>query len=109
LDFIEPQERAALRRIVREFAESELKPHVRRLDEGVEFPHDLFKKIGAVGYLGITVPEKYDGAEMSFLDYAVIIEEIARVDPAIALGVAAHNGLCCGHILRLGSEELKQE
>jgi len=109
LDFIEPQERAALRRIVREFAESELKPHVRRLDEGVEFPHDLFKKIGAVGYLGITVPEKYDGAEMSFLDYAVIIEEIARVDPAIALGVAAHNGLCSGHILRFGSEELKQK
>lgn len=109
MDFIEPQERAALRRIVREFAESELKPHVRRLDEGVEFPHDLFKKIGAVGYLGITVPEKYDGAEMSFLDYAVIIEEIARVDPAIALGVAAHNGLCSGHILRFGSEELKQK
>ena len=109
MDFIEPQERALLRRSVREFAESELKPHVRRLDDGVEFPHDLFKKIGAVGYLGITVPERYDGAEMSFLDYAVIIEEIARVDPAIALGVAAHNGLCSGHLLRFGSEELKQK
>ena len=92
---------------MRDFAETEIAPHTRRLDESKEFPTEIFKKMGHMGYLGVTIPEKYDGAGMSFLDYAIIIEEIARVDPAIGLGVAAHNGLCTSHVYRFGSEELK--
>jgi len=108
LDFDLTEEQQMLRQSVREFAESEIAPHCRRLDEAKEFPHDIFAKMGAMGYLGITVPEKYDGAGMTYLDYAIIIEEIARVDPAIALGVAAHNGLCTSHVYRFGSEDLKK-
>lgn len=94
---------------MRAFAQSEIAPKVRAMDSGKDFPHELFKKIGSMGYLGVTVPERYDGAGMSYRDYVIIIEEIARVDPAIALGVAAHNGLSSSHILRFGSEELRQK
>src|SRR5262249_14367183 len=97
-----------LRRTVREFAETEIAPHSRRLDETKEFPFEIFRKMGPMGYLGVTVPETYDGAGMTFQDYVLIIEEIARVAPAIAPGVAAHNGLCTSHVYRFGSEELKQ-
>jgi len=109
LDFKLSEDQQLLRESVRQFAETEIAPHTRRLDETKEFPHEIFKKMGPMGYLGVTIPEKYDGAGMSFLEYAIIIEEIARVDPAVALGVAAHNGLCSSHIFRFGSEELKQK
>jgi len=109
LDFTLTEEQDLLRKTVRDFAETEIAPHTRRLDETKEFPTDIFKKMGAMGYLGVTIPEKYDGAGMTYLDYSIIIEEIARVDPAIALGVAAHNGLCTSHVYRFGSEELKRK
>ena len=109
MEFILTDEQQMLRRSVREFAESEIAPHTRRMDESKEFPHALFRKMGQMGYLGITIPEKYDGAAMTFQQYAIILEEIARIDPAISLGVAAHNGLCTSHLYRFGSEELKQK
>lgn len=109
MDFSLGEERNLLRKTAREFAEREIGPHTRRLDESKAFPHDIFKKMGAIGFLGVTVPESLDGAGMTYLDYAIIVEEIARVDPAVALGVAAHNGLCVNHLLRFGSDELKQK
>lgn len=109
MDFTFTEDQRLLRQSVREFAETEIAPHSRRLDDGKEFPHEIFRKMGPMGYLGVTVPEKYDGAGMTFQDYAIIIEEIARVDPAVALGVAAHNGLCSAHVYRFGSEELRQK
>jgi alkylation response protein AidB-like acyl-CoA dehydrogenase len=108
MDFQPTEDQTLLRRTVREFADSEIAPHVRRHDETKEFPHALFRRMGEMGYLGIVFPERYDGAGMGYQDNAIIIEEIARVDPAVALGVAAHNGLCSSHIHRFGSEELKQ-
>jgi len=107
LDFNLTEDQKMLRRSVREFAEAEIAPHTRRLDESKEFPFDIFSRMGKMGYLGVTIPETYDGAGMSYLEYAIIIEEIARVDPAIALGVAAHNGLCTSHLFRFGSEDQK--
>jgi alkylation response protein AidB-like acyl-CoA dehydrogenase len=62
-----------------------------------------------LGFLGITVPTEYGGAGLGFVEYALIVEQIGRVDPSIALGVAAHNGLCTGHIFRFGSEELRRK
>jgi len=108
LDFQLTEDQKLLRQSVREFAETEIAPHTRRLDESKEFPFEIFRKMGPMGYLGVTVPDTWDGAGMSFLDYAIIIEEIARVDPAIALGVAAHNGLCTSHLYRFGSDDLKR-
>jgi alkylation response protein AidB-like acyl-CoA dehydrogenase len=109
LDFALTEEQQLLRQSVREFAESEIAPHTRRFDEAKEFPHELFRTMGKMGYLGITIPEQYDGAGMSYLEYAIIIEEISRIDPAIGLGIAAHNGLCTSHVYRFGSEALKQK
>ena len=101
-------EQEAIRQMVREFAEAEIRPVVSYYDETQEFPHQLFAKMGELGLLGILVPPEYGGAGLGYMEFALIIEELARVCPAIALSVAAHNGLCTNHILSFGSEELKQ-
>jgi len=107
MDFRPTEEQEILRRTVREFAESEIRPHVMEWDEAQQFPMDLLQKLAALGLLGITFDERYGGAAMSGVDYCICIEEIARVCPAIALSVAAHNGLCTSHIARFASDELK--
>lgn len=94
--------------MVREFAEAEIRPVVSYYDETQEFPHQLFAKMGELGLLGILVPPEYGGAGLGYMEFALITEELARVCPAIALSVAAHNGLCTNHILSFGSEELKR-
>ena len=107
MDFRPTEEQTILRRTVREFAESEIGPHVMEWDEAQHFPMDLLPRLAALGLLGITFDERYGGAGMSAVDYCICIDEIARVCPSIALSVAAHNGLCTSHIARFGSEELK--
>jgi alkylation response protein AidB-like acyl-CoA dehydrogenase len=107
MDFRPTEEQGILRRTVREFAESEIRPHVMEWDEAQQFPMDLLPKLASLWLLGITFDERYGGAAMSGVDYCICIEEIARVCPAIALSVAAHNGLCTSHIARFASDELK--
>lgn len=108
VEFALTQEQEAIRRMVREFAEAEIRPVASYYDERQEFPHALFAKLGELGLLGILVPPDYGGAGLGYLEFALIVEELARICPAVALSVAAHNGLCTNHILRFGSEELKQ-
>jgi alkylation response protein AidB-like acyl-CoA dehydrogenase len=103
------EEQLAVRNLARDFAESEIRPVVMEYDESQEFPTEIFRKMAELGFLGITVPTELDGSGLGFVEYALIVEEIARIDPSMALGVAAHNGLCTGHIFRFGSEELKQK
>jgi alkylation response protein AidB-like acyl-CoA dehydrogenase len=107
MDFRPTEEQALLRRTVREFAETEIRPHVREWDQEQHFPIELVPKLAALGLLGIQVPDRYGGASMSGIEYCICIEELARVDPGIALSVAAHNGLCSAHILAFGSEDQK--
>ena len=107
MDFRLTEEQTLLRRSVREFAETEMRPHVREWDEHQHFPIELVPKLGALGLMGIQVPEAYGGAGMSAVDYCICIEEIARVDPSVALSVAAHNGLCSSHILLFGTDDQK--
>ena len=109
MDFRPTEEQKLLRRTVREFAETEIRPHVREWDEEQHFPIELMPKLAALGLLGIQFPEAYGGAAMSAVDYCICIEELARVDPGVALSVAAHNGLCAAHIFAFGSEEQKQK
>jgi len=97
-----------LRRSIREFAETEIRPHVREWDEAQYFPPDLRPKLAALGLMGIQFPEEYGGAGMSAVDYCISIEELARVDPSICLSVAAHNGLGAAHIFAFGTEEQRQ-
>jgi alkylation response protein AidB-like acyl-CoA dehydrogenase len=98
-----------LRRAVREFAEAEIRPHVMEWDEAQAFPADLLPKLAALGLTGIQVPEAWGGSGQSALAYCICIEELARVDPSIALTVAAHNGLCVAHLYMFGRDEQKAQ
>jgi hypothetical protein len=109
LDFSLSEEQQLLKKTVREFAESELLPHSREWDERQEFPREVFTKLGQMGLMGVVWPPEYGGAGMSTLDYAVVMEELARVDAGVALSVAAHNSLCSGHIFLAGTEEQKKK
>ena len=109
MDFRLTEEQQLLRRTVREFAETEMRPHVMEWDEAQHFPVELMPKLASLGLLGIQFPEQYGGAGMSAVDYCICIEELARVDPGVALSVAAHNGLCSAHIGLFGTEEQKQK
>jgi alkylation response protein AidB-like acyl-CoA dehydrogenase len=107
MDFRQTDEQELLRRTVREFAEAEMRPHVMEWDEAQHFPMDLLPRLAALGLTGIQFAEEYGGAGMSSVDYCICIEELARVCPAIALSVAAHNGLCTSHIAMFGSDAQK--
>jgi alkylation response protein AidB-like acyl-CoA dehydrogenase len=96
-------EQDLLRRTIREFAEAEIRPHVAAWDEAQAFPASLVDALAGLGLMGIQVPEADGGAGLSAVDYCICIEELARVDPSIALSVAAHNGLAVAHLARFGS------
>jgi len=108
MDFRLTDEQELLRRTVRDFAETEIRPHVREWDEAQHFPAEVIPALAALGLMGIQFPEEYGGSGMSAIDYCICIEELARVDPALSLSVAAHNGLCSAHIFLFGTEAQKQ-
>jgi alkylation response protein AidB-like acyl-CoA dehydrogenase len=108
VDFRLTDEQRLLRQTVREFAEREIRPHVREWDEAQQFPRELVTKLAALGLMGIQLPEQYGGSGMSAIDYCLCIEELARVDPSVALSVAAHNGLCTAHLFMFGSDAHRQ-
>jgi alkylation response protein AidB-like acyl-CoA dehydrogenase len=109
MDFRPTEEQALLRRTVREFAEIEIRPHVREWDDTQHFPTELVPKLAELGLMGIQFPEQYGGSGMGYVEYATIIEELGRVDGSVGLSVAAHNSLCSNHIFSFGSEEQKQK
>ncbi len=104
MDFALSTEQVELRRHVREFAEAEIRPHVAEWDEAQTFPLETIKQIGKLGYLGVIFPEELGGAGLGYIEYAIIIEELSRVDPSVALIVAAHNSLCTNHIFMAGDD-----
>ncbi|MBO9561889.1 MAG: acyl-CoA dehydrogenase [Niastella sp.] len=93
----------------RDFAQQHIKPYVMEWDETQEFPLQVFREMGKLGLMGVLVPEKYNGAGLSYLEYVAILQEISKVCGSIGLSVAAHNSLCTGHILAFGNEEQKQK
>ena len=109
MDFSLTDEQVLLRKSVREFAETEMRPHVMEWDEAQHFPKELMPKLAELGLMGIQFSDQYGGAGMSAVDYCICIEELARVDPSVSLSVAAHNGLGAAHISMFGTEEQKQE
>jgi hypothetical protein len=98
----------AVQEAARMVAEKELRPVVMKYDESQEFPFPSIEKLASLGFMGITWPEDLGGAGLSDLESAVIIEEIARVDPSVALTVASHNSLCSGHLMLFGNEDQKR-
>jgi len=109
MDFEFSAEQIQLRKMVREFAESELRPHVLEWDETQTFPLEQIKKAGTLGFLGAIFPEDLGGSGLGYIDYSIVIEELARVDPSVALIVAAHNSLCTNHIYLAGNDEQKRK
>ncbi len=108
MDFALTDDQQLLARSVRAFAEAEIGPHVREWDESQHFPTELLPKLGALGLMGIQIPDTLGGAGMSSVDYCLALEELARVDPSISLSVAAHNGLGLAHLAMFGSDAQKQ-
>src|SRR5258708_32527453 len=100
MDFRLSEEQDLLRRSVREFAETEIRPHVREWDQEQHFSAELMPKLAALGLLGIQYPEQYRGAGMSAIDYCTCMTEHPRVEPDIAVSVAAHHGRCSLHIFQ---------
>jgi alkylation response protein AidB-like acyl-CoA dehydrogenase len=98
----------AIRQAARSFAEKEMRPVIARYDESQEFPHEIVSALGELGFMGMTWPEELGGAGLSDMEATLVIEEIARVDPSVALTVASHNSLCTGHLMLFGSEEQKR-
>ncbi len=96
--------REAIVQTLRDFCEAEIRPHVMRWDEAQEFPREVFRKLGELGFLGVLFPEEYGGAGLSYMDYAAIVEELSSVDPSIALSLAAHNSLGSNHLFQFGTE-----
>jgi alkylation response protein AidB-like acyl-CoA dehydrogenase len=109
MDFQLSDEQQQIKTMVREFGESEIKPHLNEWDEAQHFPVDTFRRAGELGMLAVTFPEEYGGAGLSYVDYVNIIEELGVVDSGFGLSVAAHNSLCSGHIYLAGNEEQKKK
>ena len=108
MSFSLSDEQQAIRRMVREFAESEIAPHVMEWDEAQTFPREAMRQLGDLGMLGVLVPEEYGGAGLTYIDYIHVIEELSRVDGSVGLSVAAHNSLCTNHLWLFGNEEQRR-
>ncbi|HEX5856447.1 MAG TPA: acyl-CoA dehydrogenase [Thermoanaerobaculia bacterium] len=108
MSFSLSDEQEAIRRMVRDFAETEIAPHVMEWDEAQLFPRDVLRKLGDLGMLGVLVPEEYGGAGLTYIDYIHVIEELSRVDGSVGLSVAAHNSLCTNHLWLFGNEEQRR-
>jgi hypothetical protein len=102
------EEQELLRRTVRDFAETELRPHSREWDEKQAFPREVFTKLGELGLTGVCQPAEYGGAGLSTLEWAIVMEELARVDAGVALSLAAHHSLSSAHINLAGNDEQKR-
>jgi alkylation response protein AidB-like acyl-CoA dehydrogenase len=109
MEFLFTPEQEQLRREVREFAQREIAPHVARWDEAQEFPAEVIRHLGELGYMGVIFPEDLGGAGLGYLEYALIIEELSRVDGSVGLILAAHTSLCANHIYKMGTPQQQRE
>ena len=103
MDFELTAEQVLLRRTAREFAEGEVLPVIARYEEAEEFPAELIQKLASLGFLGCLVPPEYGGAGLDYISYAVVVEELCRVNGSIGITMWAHNSLCSGHLYLFGT------
>lgn len=108
MDFALPEDLKMLRDMARKFAASRVGPHARAWDREGQIPQDVIDELAKLGFMGLLVPHELGGAGISYLGMTVVIEEISRQCGGTALMLAAHNGLCLGHIMLAGSDEQKK-
>src|SRR5262249_51343038 len=108
MDFELTAEQELARRTAREFAEGEIGPVIARFDEAEEVPAELVGKLGALGFLGALFPPEYGGAGLDYVAYALVVEELSRIDGSIGITMWAHNSLCTNHIYSFGTEAQRQ-
>lgn len=109
MNFNLTEENLQIQKIARDFAQNRIAPVAMKYDESQEFPMEIVRELGEMGFLGILFPEEYEGANLSTVDYVIIVEEISKADPSIGLTVASHNGLCTNHIYTFGNDELRRK
>lgn len=107
MNFTQSETQKMIAETVRDFCEQHIRPNIMEWDEAQTFPVETMKKLGELGLLGVLVPEEYGGSGLTYNEYVTAITELGRVDPSIALSMAAHNSLCTGHILQHASHEQK--
>ena len=107
MDFKSSENQELIKQTIRDFAEKNIRPKLMEWDEAQHFPVEVFKKMGELGLMGILVPEKYQGAGLTYFEYVTAIQEVSRVCGSIGLSMAAHNSLCTGHIMAFGNDEQK--
>jgi short-chain 2-methylacyl-CoA dehydrogenase len=103
------EEQQQIRRLVRDFADGEVRPVAGELDREKRFPYEIVAKLGELGLMGMPYPERYGGGGADNLSYAIAIEELARVDSSVAITVAAHTSLGTWPLYAFGSDELKED
>jgi alkylation response protein AidB-like acyl-CoA dehydrogenase len=108
MDFELTTEQELARRTAREFAEGEVAPVIARYDEAEEFPAELIAKLGGLGFMGAVVPPEYGGAGLDHVAYALVVEELSRVDGSIGITMWAHNSLCANHIYTFGTQAQRE-
>ena len=108
MEFELTEEQKLLQQTVRDFSQKVIAPGARERDSKGEFPRELFKEMAGMGIMGMLIPEEYGGAGLNYISYSIVLEELARVDGAVALSVSAHNSLCTNHIYSFGTEEQRK-
>jgi len=108
MDFDLTDDQKRLRQVAREFAEGELGNTIAPYDERQTFPHEIVRKLGPLGFLGVLVADEYGGAGLDYVSYALIVEELCRGDASVGITMWAHNSLCTNHIATFGSEAQKR-
>ena len=109
MDFEPTEEHRMIRRMVREFAETEIAPRAEEIDETDQFPDDLFRRMGELGIIGLPFPEKYGGSGSGYTGFVIALEEIARVSGSVAITLDAQTSLYCEPVYLFGTEEQKQK
>jgi alkylation response protein AidB-like acyl-CoA dehydrogenase len=109
MNFSRTENQKLIAESIRKFGEQHIRPDMMQWDEEQIFPVELFKKLGAQGYMGVLVPEEYGGSGLSYFEYITVVSEISKICGSIGLSVAAHNSLCTGHIMQFGNPEQKKK
>lgn len=109
ISFVPTENMVMIQKVAREFAEKEIKPVVMKFDESQNFPFEITKKMGELGFMGVIFPDEFGGSGFGYGEYITVIEEISRVDPSVGLTIAAHNSLCTNHIFLFGNDEQKKK